>query len=211
VSASSTVASPNPFRPRQDRPWGSDQSFHAVVDVAAVMARETRQEHLLSTRPKIHRQVMETVSALEIEIGLREVDLQRAKPARMAQVALQIRSVEIHTFPGLEVAHRSAEWLAALEAEVSTADCGDCNTSRSHCGCHASQRCRPIRQRRGDLASMDRPEAMDRIVRESPETMDRIGRQLTALVSVRGDPLTRHVPRALEMAMAYVSAYPGLC
>jgi hypothetical protein len=63
---------------------------------------------------------------------------------------------------------------------VSTADCGDCNTSRSHC---ASQRCRPIRQRRGDLASKDRPEAMDRIVRESPETMDRIGRQLTALVS----------------------------
>jgi hypothetical protein len=109
LSASSTVASPNPFRPRQDRPWGSDQSFHAVVDVAAVMARETRQEHLLSTRPKIRRQVMETASALEIEIGLREVDLQRAKRARMAQVALQIQSVEIHTFPGLEVALRSAE------------------------------------------------------------------------------------------------------
>jgi hypothetical protein len=52
---------------------------------------------------------METASALEIEIGLREVDLQRAKRARMAQVALQIQSVEIHTFPGLEVALRSAE------------------------------------------------------------------------------------------------------
>ena len=76
------------------------------------MARETRQEHLLSTRPKIHRQVMETVSALEIEIGLREVDLQMAKrelQTRMAQVALQIQSVENHTFPGLEVALRSAE------------------------------------------------------------------------------------------------------
>ena len=109
LSASSTLASPNPFRPRQDRPWGSDQCFHADVDVAAMMAVETRQEHLLSTRPKIRRQVMETASALEIEIGLREVDLQRAKRARMAQVALQIRSVEIHTFPGLEVAHRSAE------------------------------------------------------------------------------------------------------
>ena len=52
---------------------------------------------------------------------------------------------------------------------------------------------------------------MGRIVRESPETMDRIGRQLMALVIVRGDPLTWHVLRALEMAMAYVSAYPGLC
>ncbi len=69
------------------------------------MARETRQEHLLSTRPKIHRQVMETVSAWVNEIVLREVDLQRATPARMSPFALRPRIVETHTFLGLEVAH----------------------------------------------------------------------------------------------------------
>jgi hypothetical protein len=65
---------------------------------------------------------------------------------------------------------------------VSTADCGDCKTSRSHC---ASQRCRvdPIRWI-GELGSKGRPEAMDRIVRERPETMDRIVRELTVLASV---------------------------
>jgi hypothetical protein len=40
------------------------------------------------------------------------VDLRMAKRephTRMAKAALQIQSVEIHTFPGLEVALRSAE------------------------------------------------------------------------------------------------------
>jgi hypothetical protein len=76
------------------------------------MALENQQDHLLSTRPKSRLPVRATASALEIEIGLREVDLQMAKRelhTRMAQVALQIQSVEIHTFPGLEVALRSAE------------------------------------------------------------------------------------------------------
>jgi hypothetical protein len=68
---------------------------------------------------------------------------------------------------------------------VSTADCGDCRTSRSHCASQHCHRCRvdPIRWI-GELGSKGRPEAMDRIVRERPETMDRIVRELTVLASV---------------------------
>jgi hypothetical protein len=106
---------------------------------------------------------------LEIEIGLRVVDLRMAKRephTRMAQAALQIQSVEIQTFPGLDVALRSAEEVTALVEEVSTPGCGDCRTSRSHC---TSQRCHrccvgPIRWI-GELGSKGRPEAMDRMVR----------------------------------------------
>ena len=76
---------------------------------------------------------MEAVSAWVNEIVLHEVDLPRATPVS-----------------------------PAMEAEVSTAYCGGCSTSRSHLGYHASQRCSSNRQRRGDLASMDRREAMGR-------------------------------------------------
>jgi hypothetical protein len=47
---------------------------------------------------------MEAVSAWVTEIVLREVDLQRATPARMSPFALRPRIVETHTFLGLEVA-----------------------------------------------------------------------------------------------------------
>jgi len=124
---------------------------------------------------------MEAVSAWVNEIVLHEVDLPRATPARMSPLATRPRIVETHTFLG-EVAQRSAELSPvspAMEAEVSTAYCGGCSTSRSHLGYHASQRCSSNRQRRGDLASMDRREAMGRR-HEIPETIDRIGRPLMA-------------------------------